>query len=236
MATSRTKDYRFVLGTESALTELTHILGGSVSGDASVTNEAFLNQEVEASSVHTVMESVSISNMYDSAQVDTVLTTLLPSGDSSGPDAGIHLVIFQDRAGLETWQGWPVSFARPGFAAPPADAITMPWDLMQSGRGGYGTTVVPLSLTDGTAATILGASASRGSDPVLYLVLTEVDSSVTEFEVDDGSTELNPAHNDGIFVYDISSSSQALTITASGGTASGFALVGSKQRLAADSV
>lgn len=234
MPTSRTKDYRFLLGGPSSLVEITNILGASISGDAEITNEAFLNQANEAASVHSVSESVSISSMFDSAATDMVVNTFLSSGDLSGVDASLMLVVFQTREGLVTWQGWPVSFGRPGFAAPPSDSITMPWELMQNGRGGFGTTVVALDLSDGTAATILGSSVSRPADPVLFLALTEVDSSVSEVSVEDGSAEVTPDHEISLTRHSLSSVSQSLTITLSGGGGKGWAFVGSAQALAAD--
>ena len=231
MVTGNTADIQIILGSASAQAEITDLLGLTINGSADITNEAYLGQEVEAASVHAVMESYDFSNLYDSENTDAV--TALLTTNLTDEASGLHLVVFQSGGLLQHWQGHPVSFAKPGYAAPPAESITRPWSMMQSGRGGFGTTVVPFTTTAGTELEILGASASRPDDPVLYLALTDVDGDVSEIELDDGSTEYNPS-TAGITVYDLSATDQKLAITSTGGVCSGYAFVGERQKLAAD--
>ena len=236
--TGRTHDIQIIIGSDDGCWEINDVLSVSVTGSADTTYQSFLNQEVESASVHSVGVSYDFSSMFDTADNREVVAGLLGSSNVSAND-GIYLAVFQAAGDLAHWRGHPVSFGRPGFAAPPADSITLPWSLMCAGRGALGLgNIVSFTTVAGTASTLFAASVERPDNPVLYLAITSVASEVTAIGGTDGSSALAGIANtsESFTVHELSATDQAIAVTSTGGVISGYAFLGGKESIAADAV
>ena len=212
------------LATGTAAHEVTDLLGMTLTGDAAVTSESFLNKEIEQASVHAGGTAIVFSSMYDTARNATIITGLLGTAQTG---SGFFVEAETDGV-LEHFQLWPVDFARPGMEAPSADAITQPWAFSVTGRGAYGFRVVPF--TTSAPVTLAPASYDRGTDPVLY-VLT-ITPPTAGYEVSDGSAQTALTVAAGLQSVDLSDTDQTLTIDGTGTNAEGFAFVGYKELVA----
>lgn len=219
-----------VLATASEQHQLQHLLGMSIPGSADVTNESFLNQEVESASVHAVMQSYEFSTLYDAAALDTIISGLLPSGYGTDQDASVSVVVFEREGELEHFQTHPVQFSKPSYAAPAADAITRPWGLMQAGRGGFGFMVVPFTIdADGSAVQLLAANSDRSDIQAeqLWLLTTDVTTGATDYHVDDGTGSHALEETEGLQgPFELASADQVLTVDCQTQDITGIALIG----------
>ena len=224
MTIGKTSDIQVWLATASAVHDVTDLLGMTLTGDAAVTSESFLNKEIEQASVHAGGTAIAFSSMYDTARNAAIITGLLGTSQTGSG----FFVESQTDGVLEHFQLWPVDFAKPGLEAPAADAITRPWAFSVTGRGAYGFRVVPF--TTNAPATVAPASYDRGDDPVLY-VLT-ITPPTSGYEVSDGSADTALVASAGLQSVDLSDTDQTLSIDGTGTNAVGFAFVGHKELVA----
>ena len=236
MTTGRTADISVYLGSANALGQVTHLLGLSVNGEADVTNEAFLNQELEAASVHAVKTVYEFSTLFDSDEVDGVIGDMLASNVyGTGPASTVQLAVFEDGGPLEHFQIHPVQFTRPGYAAPPADSITRDWSFMPAGRGGHGFVVESVSTdADGSAVSVLAASDDRADGGLthVWVLVTQVGAGATNVKLVDGSADIDLTASEGIQgPFTLSATDQALTADSDTADVSMVVLVGGLEPL-----
>ena len=142
MGTGRTHDLRVYVCSRSAVHMIRNLLGFTVGGVVDVTNESTWGVEVEESTAHAVGASYNFASLFDNPDLDAAISALLGTRYVSQPSEQGYVIVTQGQwdeqaadDDLDFWQGAPVSFTRPGFAAPNADAITRPWSLSPDGRG-----------------------------------------------------------------------------------------------------
>ena len=225
----RTADLDVYVGSPSAAYKLAHFLGGGITGATEITTAAYEETGVEDANVHSAGSTMSLTSMYDSANVSTWIAGLL--GTNFASDGNMFLAIVEPSGDLEHWEAHPVDFSRPGRAAPANDAITRPWDFVGRDRGAYGFTVVPFTTNPGTAVTLVPATYDRGTDPVVWVIVTEVTAGATDLDLTDGTTNIDLNHSVGIQTADISATDAALTIDSTTQPITGIALVGNKMPL-----
>jgi len=231
MTTGRTADLKCTLGTSSAVHDLA-FLGGSITSSAGISNEAFYGEEIEEASIHTVGASMDFSTVYDTAALDSIISGLLGSRYSSTSDVW---AVFWASVAPVSFQAWPVSFSRPGYDAPAADAISRPWSLRAKGRGVVGTVVRPFTIdADGSAVTLLGSGFDRdqlGADPVILLAISS-SAGATQLHLDDGNNATQLAERNGIQgPFALSTTDGALTIDCSTQDVTGVAFIGRREEL-----
>ena len=226
---------KLFLGSGTELHQLINVLGLSINGSTTITNESFLDREAEDASVHLVSQAVAFSTVYDTADFDTVVDALLGERGSSDNET-IMFACVADKT-PESWQLIPVSFPRPGENAPAADAITRPWGLNQRGRGWFGLKATPFITGSAGTPARLGmsqngdGSGEAESDLVQVIILTQIDPATSAIVFTDGSENHDVTDTLGIQVFDNDSAAGEMTIATTGGGANGLLLEGRKEHL-----
>lgn len=226
MTLGRTADLKMAVGKTDQLFVPVNILGGGVNGVTNITTEPFIGETYEQASVHSAGSSPTFGTIYDTAAFDAAVAALIPTDLTTASD-GFYWVCWAEVT-PRSWQAIPVDFAKPGSAAPAADAITRTWALSGRGRGMYGTTVIPFSIDhDGGTVELLNSSDDRDDfGDRLVIVTTRVASGASAYHVDDGTSVRNLEEDVGIQILGISSTDQALTIDCSTADIDGVALIG----------
>ena len=218
MTTARTADLRVWLGRLRSVVEITELLGGSVSGSASITTEAALGRVIEQASVHSKGVAFDLTSLYDGTETDGLISTILGTDYATGESDAPTLVIGEVGGALAHFTAHPVAFRRPGFEAPAADAITRPLSFGAQGRGYYGFRT-RAGNAGTTASNLLASSVDRdGGTPNLthlILILPRITTSVTRVRISDGSNNSDFTQA-GLKVISLSTTDQAVTISTSG--------------------
>ena len=238
MTVGKTHDIRVFVGNADTLLEPSNILGMSLNGTAVTSRQSYLNEEFDQAGVHLINQEITFSTVYGTDDFDSLISALL---GSSGADRAetMMLAVVADRQPT-SWQLIPITFARPSLTAPPNDAITRPWGMMQSGRGMFGMSVTPFGPTvDGTALALGNSQdGTTIADAVNVLIITDKTGTITELTFTDAGTTSSSftvpdADEDstGIYVIDDGNAAGAASIESTGGTVTGFYLKGRKEVL-----
>ena len=239
MTIGRTHDLKVHVASASAVHEISNILGVTVTGAVDQTSQSHLGREVEDATAHAVGVSYDFSSLFDNAEFDAAVSSLLGARYVSQPSDQGYVIVSQGQwtgqagpTSLDHWQGHPVSFTRPGFAAPNTDAITRPWSLSPDDRGGFGTKVVVGDTT--STANLLAASDERTNVyTTCWLLITSILGTISDLALTDGTTAIDVAHQVGLTTHDISDTNATLTLADTGtGSANFIAFLGRKELVA----
>ena len=235
ITTGKTHDLKLFLGKNDELHQLINVLGLSITGSTTITNESFLDREFEDASIHLVSQAVGFSTVYDTVAFDAVVDALLGERGSSDSEDIMFACVADKKP--KSWQLIPVSFPRPSENAPSADAITRPWSLNQRARGWFGLLVDEFITGSAGTPAKMGmsqngdGSGEAESDLVQVIILTEKDPATSAIVFADGSENHDVTDALGIQVFDNDSAAGEMTITTTGGSASGILLQGRKEHL-----
>ena len=225
MAVGRTFDSKIFVGGSANIAEIDNVLGGSINETGSVSPQSFIGQEDNEASIYQIGGSVAFTTIYDTPEFDAAITALLGTSKASGK-GNFFSYIGSDP---DQWALIPVSFPRPNTTAPANNSIIRPWALDFNGRSMFGTTNSSFEVAAGATSASLGESldgTADGVDAVIVVILTE--ASATGITLRDGGTTHNLEARNGIQVVDDTRVAGAVTISATGGTASGYVCIGKK--------
>ena len=233
MTIGRTHDARVFIDSNPGNTgdfgDLTNVLGLTIEGETTTTQEYFLGNIDAQAEIHAVGGGVSFSTVYDTAAFDTLSAiTQTPNGSPA-----LCAVVCPNPPA--SWQIIPVAWIRPSFDAPETDAITRPWALTRTGRGDFGTVIRPFSVPPGNAGKVIfsGFGPSNGTRAAIIITNTDDASAITIAGRTGvptyGTSALRRA---SIRTFDVASGAAAnLTMTTTGGTVAGFVVQGSREAL-----
>lgn len=231
MTVGRTSDLTLlVLGESdrSVAREMTGWLGASIGGETTTTQEAFYGERWEQASVHAVGESTAFSTIYDTSDFDGVLSAVGLSETNPLVEANLLWVA---TAAPVSWHLQPVGLSLPGISSPAADAATRQWAARVRGRVATGVVAARFGPTRAGAALSLGISSLDGrnvTNAVIVVVITAVTGSLSAVSLT-GVT--SPRSSVGWSFHEDDAAAAAMSITTTGGTATGYVLVGQRQDL-----
>ncbi len=226
MSVRRTVEADIVIGGDGWALDLTNVLGASVAGSATVTNEAFLGTRDEEASVHAVSYSVELSTLYDNADVDALRARV-------GQAANIYI----GSNGL--FCCFPLDVPEIPRTAGAVEPITASFTMGASGQGRYGTGITSFDLAQNKSSQ--GGIDLSGAEAV-HVVVSEISSTApAAFRLVEGSDNVSIPAKLGIHRVAIPAAMRAsgasISITsASNRSVKGFVLVGSDVPVAADAV
>ena len=226
MTVGRTFDTRVLIDTGTELGELDNLLGLTIEGETATSRQAYLGQTWEQAMVHAVGGGVSIDTMYQTAAFETFISEAALSAEG----ALLCVVCAEPPA---SWELIPVSWARPGYEAPPDDAITRTWAFDRNDVSSSGVKVSSFAVNGNAATTIAkGLDDSDGTTGVIVLTSAK---NVTGIALT-GRTGL-PTYEGvrtGIRQFTVASGAAAdlkMKLTGSSASATGFVLQGDEQEL-----
>lgn len=230
MTVGRTHDAHLYFDSGSEMIELNNVLGLTVNGELATSRESYLGEEYEQASVHAAGGGVTFSTLYATSGFDALVLNA-----ASTPNTETDFLILCPEAPA-SWQLIPVSWPRPSYSAPEADAITRPWNLQRRGRGTYGTRITPFDQTNTSASTIASSFGPTGGNKAA-IVITSITGTATSISIA-GRTGV-PVYSNagqrrpGIRPFDVASGAAANLTLAFGGASriQGFVLQGQEEVL-----
>lgn len=226
MTTGRTHDAAVYVDDGTQVLPLVGLLGLTIEGGTTITQEAYLGSTYEQASIHAMGGGVTFSTIFDTDAFDTLASLAVTK-----PQAQSTFVTLADAA-PESWQAIPVTWPRASFSAPSDNAITRPWSLMRAGRGAVGTRVQAFSQNAGGTRTIQSAiNANNGG--ILGVVIATIPSGVTAIALRaPGVSNRALGKRTGYFQASITGSgSVQLVITGGSAAVTGWVLQGKQEAL-----
>ena len=214
------------LGHSSGLETLDSVLGLTIGGALTTSQQSYIGTEWADTSVHAVAQTVDFSTLFSTADTDTLLTAVLGTGIE--PTEGWDFLAADSVH--EMWRLIPVTFGPASYDAPIADAITRPWSLAQRDEAYYGDSVSEWETAAADTKVTVG-SVSDGDE--IAFVITDTGSGVTDIKLIIGSATHNYSpNNTAIHLRTAGSDDTTVQVeTSGGGGAKGLFCVGQKQEL-----
>jgi len=166
MAVGRTADLEVLIDSGAELFTMRDILGLTVEGATTTSRQAHLGEVYEAAMVHAAGGGIGIDTLYQTTEFEAFATSAPLT-----PDDGNDVLLLAAKAPT-SWHLVPCTWARPGYDAPPDDAITRSWALKRRDIGYAGTLVTPFSVT-GTDKTVLVKDFDDSNGNVGVVVITD---------------------------------------------------------------
>jgi len=227
-AVGRTHDARILIDSKNTVfVELDNVLGLTIGGETTVTNEYYLNEDYAKATVHAMGGGISFSTIYDGTNIDPLSALLLV------PPSDPWDIMILGLGEVSSWQYMPVTPDAMGRNAPTDDAITRPWSLGRAGIGSYGEVIQPFSVT-GTAKKVIKSNFGPTEGTTAGIVITNA-SNVTDITISGRTgvpvyTKFGPS----IEMFNVAKGNNAdlaMQLTGTSPTVSGYIVQGHEEAL-----
>lgn len=180
-----TIDVEIVIGTNTWGTQLTRVLGGSIDGSATITNEAIVGTPDEEASVHDVSQTFNFTNLYQGDETDVLMAHV---GETP------YCMVIEPTAALRSFEAGEVNLMSLPDNQPPSDVISTSLTLPEAAEHFYGTgndSVRSFTLEDPAGSRTKNLPSFAKAD-ALFVVLTYADS-LTQVTITSGANTHNIA-------------------------------------------
>ena len=176
MTVGKTHDTQHFVDTGIAMFKLDNLLGVTIGGDGSTSQEYYLGEDYAESSIHAVGGDISFSTIYDNVEFNMLVAAVI-----ANPNLQPRYLVLANKA-PKMFRTMITSWPQVGLEAPSDGPIIRPWSLMRSSIGDVGVKVTPFDIT-GTAITTIAEDFDEANGLRAGIVITELSANITNIVI-----------------------------------------------------
>ena len=176
MTAGKTHDTQHFIDSGNMLFKIDNLLGVTIGGDGSTSQEYYLGESYAQSSVHAIGGDISFSTIYDNQEFNELVAAV-----TDNPDIEPRYLVLAEQAPT-MFRTMKVSWPQIGVEAPSDNAITRPWSLMRASIGDAGINVTKFEVV-GQDRVVIDSDFSPDNGERAGIVITSMSDDVAGIEV-----------------------------------------------------